>query len=198
MPAIGNSGASTSAEAGSIVSMFRQSTFHPRMCYAVGMAKQAGVAPTVERLYGKEEGAGSTPATSSKRDTKATGDISEAMVIAALLKRGYKVLLPFGEGHRYDLVIDDGGEFIRIQVKTGRLLGNGSINFKASSTHTHRGGGTASYRGQIEYFGVYCADVEQCYLIPVNDVGEAMGYLRVEPTKNNQSAGIRFADDYVL
>ena len=31
------------------------------------------------------------------------------------------VLLPFGNGRRYDMVVDTGNRFLRIQCKTGRL-----------------------------------------------------------------------------
>lgn len=41
--------------------------------------------------------------------TKVTGDTTEAIVLAEFLKAGFPVLLPFGENHRYDLVIETGG-----------------------------------------------------------------------------------------
>lgn len=41
------------------------------------------------------------------KDTKLVGDVAVAMILAALLKRGQNVLLPFGDRHPYDLVIED-------------------------------------------------------------------------------------------
>jgi hypothetical protein len=59
-----------------------------------------------------------------KRHTQKTGDISEAAVITRLLRCGYIVLTPYGQNHRYDLVIEDAdGKFWRVQVKTGWLDG---------------------------------------------------------------------------
>jgi len=49
------------------------------------------------------------------------GTRTEAVVLAELVKRGYRVLLPFGHNHRYDLVLDVEGRFVRVQCKTGRL-----------------------------------------------------------------------------
>ena len=55
-------------------------------------------------------------------NSKHVGDTSEAQVIAALLKMGKNVLLPFGDNQRYDVVIEEKGKFIRIQVKTAREI----------------------------------------------------------------------------
>ena len=54
------------------------------------------------------------------------GDRTEAIVIAALVRRGYRVLRPLSSNERYDLVLDLDGEFLRVQCKTGRLR-NGAI-----------------------------------------------------------------------
>ncbi len=40
-------------------------------------------------------------------------------MLAALVRRGHHVLVPFGEGQPYDLVVDLGGaDFLRVQCKT--------------------------------------------------------------------------------
>ena len=41
------------------------------------------------------------------RDTSKVGNISTAQVLAALIRMGKFVLLPFGEGRRYDLAIEE-------------------------------------------------------------------------------------------
>ncbi len=45
-------------------------------------------------------------------------------------------------------------------------------------------------------FAVWCPETLAVYLIPVGDVGSNKVALRVDPPKNNQVAGIRFATDY--
>jgi len=45
------------------------------------------------------------------------------MVLAALVRRGFHVLIPFGEGQPYDLVIDLEPAFMRVQCKTGWPVG---------------------------------------------------------------------------
>lgn len=42
--------------------------------------------------------------------TKQKGDVSEAVVLAELVKLGFSVLQPFGDNQSYDLVVEKGGK----------------------------------------------------------------------------------------
>jgi hypothetical protein len=123
------------------------------------------------------------------------GDLAVANLTAEFLRKRFIVLKPISELTRYDLVIDRGKGFERVQCKSGRLR-NGAIVFATCSSMNHHGGGRRNYRGQIELFGVYCADTDTSYLVPVNDVGLAEGRLRFEAPKNKQSAGVKLASNY--
>jgi PD-(D/E)XK nuclease superfamily protein len=134
---------------------------------------------------------------------KAVGDQTTAMVLARLVQSGKMVLLPFSENQRYDLVVDEGDRFVRIQCKTGRLR-NGAIQFNACSFSYHHPNNHGTkpymhdYRGAAELFGVYCSQTDGVYLVPVEAVGKRLGALRIEPTRNNQSKGVRWARDFEL
>lgn len=54
------------------------------------------------------------------------------------------------------------------------------------------------YRGDVDYFGVYCPDNDKTYLIPIDGLGLTAASLRVEPPKNGQIANIRLAADYEI
>jgi hypothetical protein len=91
-------------------------------------------------------------------NTKTIGDATEAVVMAEFLKAGFPVLIPFGENTRYDLVVDAGGRFLRVQCKTASSGGDGAI---CSNARSIRLGGprsalivAQSYRGQADLFGV--------------------------------------------
>ncbi len=114
-------------------------------------------------------------------DKNQIGTVTEAMVLAALLKAGKTVLSAFGGKQRYDLVIDEAGIFQRIQCKTGRLR-DGSVIFYAKSK-SYRGK-NVPYTGQVEYFGVFCPETGQSYLVPSNLVRTGCN-LRVEPVGKN-------------
>ena len=140
-----------------------------------------------------------------KQNPKATGERSQAYIIAKLLDVGYNVLTPYGDNIRYDLVIEDAdGHFYRIQCKTGWLENNSAyIEFKTASSYYHTragrtGHGRKDYRGQVDYFAVYCSDTGKVYLVPVDHVGTASALLRLLPTKNNQEKNVRWAKDYEL
>lgn len=137
------------------------------------------------------------------RNHKATGERSEAIIIARLVEVGYDVLKPLGDNLRYDLTIEDAdGKFWRIQCKTGRSNGE-YITFVPASLYYHtRAGrttyGSRSYHGQIDYFAVYCPETRGTYLVPVEHTGTSHMNLRLMPTKNNQEKNVRWAKDYEL
>lgn len=127
---------------------------------------------------------------------KAIGERSEGQILARLLSLGKTVLMPFGDNQRYDFVIDD-GKFVRVQCKTGKLK-NGAMCFPTSSSAYHRGGKRTDYRGQIDFFGVYCQETGECYWVPVDAAPLTECSLRVEEPRSNQKNKVMWAKDFVL
>jgi PD-(D/E)XK endonuclease len=126
------------------------------------------------------------------------GDRTEAVVLAALAKAGYTILIPFGVA-RYDMAIDarDGSGIKTVQCKTGRLY-KGCVIFRAHSVD-RTSQARQHYYGQADYFGIWCPEFSDVtYLVPVDDVGESAVALRVTPVKNGQVKGIRWARDYEM
>jgi PD-(D/E)XK endonuclease len=132
---------------------------------------------------------------------KAKGDRSTLAIMLALSEAGYKVLVPFGENTRYDLVIDDGASLKRVQCKTGRLR-QGAVRFAARSSYAHHPNPkmvVRDYLGQIDFFGIYCPETHGAYLVPVEEAQvRATGSLRVTPARNGQKRRIRVAADYEI
>jgi hypothetical protein len=131
----------------------------------------------------------------SVRGTSAIGNQTMGIVLAALLRTGHQPLLPFGDGHPYDIALDNGGKLVRVQCKTGRLI-KGAVYFPTSIWC--RGNRYRSYRGDVDYFGVYCPETRQVYLVPAADVPDRGASLRVDPPGNGQAKGIRWAIDYAI
>lgn len=90
-------------------------------------------------------------------------------MLAAFLRSGKVVLLPFGDSQRYDIVVDEGGIFTRVQVKTACLKANHLV-FECRSSNWNTGL-RKSYNGQADLFAVYSPDLDKIYLIPVSHVG---------------------------
>ncbi len=87
---------------------------------------------------------------------------------------------------------------MRVQCKTGRLR-NGSVIFSTRSVRSNRGGWfVRDYGGDIDLFAVFCPDTGQVYAVPVDEAPAGYANLRVAPTANKQSRGIRWAADFEL
>ena len=126
------------------------------------------------------------------------GQRSEAAVLAAFVKHGYRVLTPFGVNHRYDFALDTGDRFLRVQCKTGRLR-EGAVLYNTHSVQSNtRRARKRSYVGEIDLFAVYCSDTARIYAVPVDEAAASAGTLRIDPRTNGQSRRIRWARDYEL
>lgn len=126
------------------------------------------------------------------------GHRSEAAILAQLVSRGYRILLPFGVNQRYDLVLESEGSFFKVQCKTGRLR-DGVIRFSAQSVQSNTVGTRVKhYAGEVDLFAVYCPDNDCVYVIPVDEVPTTGMYLRVEKPRNRQRKRVRWAEDYAL
>jgi hypothetical protein len=129
--------------------------------------------------------------------TATRGNAAEARILAEFVRRGFDVLTPFGSGQPYDLVVDIGGcRFLRIQCKTAWLAGRGCLTFHCRSTD--HGKGRQTYEGLADLFAVYLPPGDGVYLIPIEAVPGHLGRLRLEPAKNNQRRGVRFAADFEI
>lgn len=133
------------------------------------------------------------------RNTSQVGQVTVAQVIRTLTQQGKYVLLPFGDHRRYDLVFEDEeGRFFRVQCKTA-WVSRGTLRFATCSVDSRSAVGRTlrkGYQGEVDLFGVYCPATDRVYLVPVNDVPVGEGILRLEPPRNNQQTGIRWARDY--
>lgn len=126
----------------------------------------------------------------------ARGNVAEAAVLNGLVSRGFDVLVPFGGGHPYDLIVDLGAPgFLRVQCKRAWPL-KGCLVFNSRSTD--HGRGPQSYLGLADIFGVYFPPTKKVFLVPIGAVAEFEGRLRLEPTRNNQRKRIRLADEFEL
>jgi len=141
-------------------------------------------------------------------NTAQRGLIGQTIILARLVELGKEVLLPWGDHRRYDIACYEPGDtfeaarLVRIQCKVGWFYDDGagiefstmSVLVKPGKRHVRRG-----YRGEIEYFAVYCPDTGGVYLVPVDDVPDgSKARLRLKRTRNNQQQGILWAKDYEL
>jgi PD-(D/E)XK endonuclease len=126
------------------------------------------------------------------------GHRTEAAIVYALIRRGYRVLLPAGVNQRYDLGLDLDGVFLRAQCKTGRYR-NGAIEFATRSTRANTVKCVSKgYRGEVEVFLVHCPEFDAVYCVPIAEAPACGMSLRVDPSRNGQSDRVNWARDYEL
>lgn len=123
------------------------------------------------------------------------GDLTEAIVITELKRRAIPVSMPFGDNERYDLVLESpNGELLRAQVKTG-WLSDGTIQFHGKSQHTNSSGNVyKGYDGDVDYFLVYCYELDILYLVGEEEFNSSMTLRVEEPKLENRR--INWAADF--
>ncbi len=124
------------------------------------------------------------------------GELTEAIVVAELKRREIPVSRPIGDNERYDLVAESSAGLWRLQVKTGRLADE-TVQFHGKSQHTNSQGHVYErYEDDVDFFVVYCEEVDGLYLIQ-EDAFRADMRLRVE-SPDKRDASINWARDYAF
>jgi prevent-host-death family protein len=135
-------------------------------------------------------------------DTNYKGNVAEAAIAATAVKLGIEVLRPQFEHGRYDLVFELGSRFLRIQCKWARLVHGKSVIYVQLSGSRHTPGGyvrTTYSADEIDAVAVYCEELDQCYLLPIDLVAGKHGlHLRLTAPRNAQRAALNWAADYRL
>ena len=141
------------------------------------------------------------PLIGNKENTAQRGLVGQTIILAKLVELGKEVLLPWGDHRRYDIAYYEPGDafkaarLVRIQCKVGWFYDDeAGIEFSTMSVLVKPGKGHVrrGYRGEIEYFAVYCPDNGKIYLVPVDNVPDgSKAKLRLKRTKNNQQQGKR-------
>jgi hypothetical protein len=132
---------------------------------------------------------------------KRKGDVAELMVAADLTLRGFQVAFLYGEDWDFDLALcRDGVRFERVQVKyacsDGRVI---SVRCRSQSLTNGKVRATKHYSAEtIDWLAVWDETSRRCFYVPASELGDGMSELRLrlDPARNGQSRGIRWAERY--
>ena len=75
-------------------------------------------------------------------------------------------------------------------------MARGCLSFNCRATD--HGRGRVPYDGLADLFAIHLPSTDAIYLIPVAAVPGHLGRLRLEPPKNNQRRGVRFAAEFEI
>lgn len=125
-------------------------------------------------------------------NTTRVGKIGEAEVIKRAIEKGFNISIPFQEDISYDLVLDDGQELYRVQVKTinsnGRRI---KINLKSSNNWS------VKHYNENDIDFILGVDLTTNKIIKVDDFSQHSITVRIKQAKNNQSKNINQIEDYI-
>jgi PD-(D/E)XK endonuclease len=129
--------------------------------------------------------------------TKHKGAIAELAIAHDLAQRGYIVALPFGDYSDWDLLVQRDQGFEKVQVKYAEITnGYVPVRNRCHSVLAGRVTNTYLYNDRVDWLAVYEPASRQCYYVAHDELrGEVMA-LRIDPPKNGQKDGIRWAKDY--
>jgi hypothetical protein len=128
-------------------------------------------------------------------NSKDVGDATEAAVLAALTASGYSVSVPFGDNDSYDLVVEDGGRFHRVQCKTVWENKPNTIRFNTHSQTTTDGEyDERTYHGEVDAFAVRYPATGQLFWVPIRHATSQKMELRFEAALDHPS--INWAEEF--
>ena len=129
--------------------------------------------------------------------TNQKGATAEAKVAAAATVAGIGVAKPFND-ERYDLIFDRGDRLVRVQCKWARKIGDVIVGRLYTTRRGREGLINRKYvAGELEAFALYCPDNDTCYWLPATAfVDRRSVHLRLSASRNNQSVGVNWAQDY--
>lgn len=131
-------------------------------------------------------------------NNKTKGEFSEARALYEFQKYNIPICIPWGDNQRYDMIAEFDNKFNRIQVKTANEEENGSIRCYCRSSKNHTTNKVYdTYVDEVDYFVFYNQNYDKIAIVPMDIIGDKkMISLRIRPTKNGQTKGIRFFEDF--
>lgn len=130
------------------------------------------------------------------------GNIALLKAQTRAVEKGFTVSLPIGDHCRYDMIVDDGQNLLRAQVKYAGSVSNGAVLIELRKTNAH----TAAKKkkpqvyspDEIDLLLVYLPVTDQVYAFSSDQIGGKTGFnLRLEKPKNGQSAGVVMAENHI-
>ncbi len=126
------------------------------------------------------------------------GNVAELAIAKEAAGLGLSVFAPLTEHERYDLIIGVAGRLLRVHCKWGRKRKDVVLAKLSRSRRGPDGFIRERYSAsEVDAFGIYCGDLDECFLVPIEVVGGQWSLqLRLQPTRNGQRASLHFAEKY--
>jgi hypothetical protein len=134
---------------------------------------------------------------------KLKGDRAGLEVARDLIRRGYRIAIPYGEDWDFDLIFSRPGSSAleRVQVKYAESKGD-FISVRRCSLSLTNGKVKRIKKdtaAMIDWLAVYDVVTDRCYYVHAAELGAGKRelILRLNPPRNGQIVGIRYAVDHL-
>jgi hypothetical protein len=123
------------------------------------------------------------------------GDVGEHFAIAKLTSQGFTVSKTVSEDCQYDILVDDGEEIHKVQVKTAKLEDDKIEAWLKSPSPRSDGYEWREYQEhRVDAFAVYCPETQEIYWIWFDEAPKTSITLRKSSKKKDKR--IRWADEH--
>ena len=127
-----------------------------------------------------------TPARTEARNTKRTGELSEAAFLHKAVSLGFKVTKPWGDSERYDFVLDSGQRLWRVQIKCTAAERAGGYHIQP--IHFVYGKSKVVYTvDDIDVLAAHIVPLDLWYVVPVQALAQGTS-LRLYPDDGCKTA----------
>ena len=113
---------------------------------------------------------------SDRRQFKLRGEWVELLFMTRAAEHGLRVMRPWGDSSRYDFVVETGGRFLRVQVK--------STNFRKSKFYVYsmvRCRQKCYTSEDIDIFAIYVVPLDIWYFVPIRAASQTTKTIALSP-----------------
>lgn len=131
---------------------------------------------------------------------KGKGEKAQLIVMGEFAKFDIPVLAPLSDNLPFDFVAVIDGKLKKVQVKSSeRINSSGAREFSLRTTNWYKGTSKGYTKKDCDLIVCYDHESGDMYLLkPEHFVGTRSWAVRKEKTRNGQTKGLNFHDDFVL
>ena len=107
---------------------------------------------------------------------KLQGEWAELLFMTRAAEHGLRVIKPWGDSSRYDLIVESGGRFLRVQVKSTKCRRDRHyvcwIQRRKKTLYTAK---------EIDFFAIYVIPADTWYILPIDIVKRSKCVIGLSP-----------------
>ncbi|HXM21180.1 MAG TPA: group I intron-associated PD-(D/E)XK endonuclease [Terriglobales bacterium] len=112
----------------------------------------------------------------ARSEFKLRGEWAELLFMTGATEHGLRVIKPWGDSSRYDFVVETGGRFLRVQVKSTACRRG-----KHYACWIEKRGRKCYTAAEIDFFAIYVIPADSWYILPIEVVSRSKCVITLSP-----------------